>query len=128
MSHNSLPERLWLWVPPLVYMAAIFHFSSESNPLPEVTTRVSDWILHSVEFAGLAVLLCRALVGEGLGWLLSVVLALTATSLYGASDEWHQAFVPLRSSDVRDWLSDTIGGAAGVVIYSVVGNREPREP
>ena len=125
MSHNSLPERLWLWVPPLVYMAAIFHFSSESNPLPEVTTRVSDTILHAIEYAGLAVLLCRALVGEGLGWLASVVLALAATSVYGASDEWHQAFVPLRSSDVHDWMADIIGGAAGVAIYSVVGPREP---
>ena len=126
MSRNSFLERLWLWVPPIVYMAAIFHFSSESNPMPEVTTRVSDWILHSVEYAGLAVLLCGALVGEGLGWLLSVVLALTATSIYGASDEWHQVFVPLRSSEVRDWLSDTIGGAAGVVIYSVFGRVSPR--
>ncbi len=123
MSRDSLLERVWLWVPPLVYMAVIFYFSSEPNPLPELTKRVTDWILHSIEYAGLAVLLCRALVGEGFGWLLSVVLASAATSAYGASDEWHQAFVPLRSSDVRDWMTDTIGGAAGVLIYSVLGSR-----
>ena len=127
MSRDSLLDRVRLWAPPIVYMAVIFHLSSESNPLPEVTTRVSDWILHSIEYAGLAVLLCRALVGEGLGWLLSVVLALTATSVYGASDEWHQAFVPLRSSEVRDWMADTIGGAAGVALYLILRSGSPVE-
>ena len=128
MSRNSFVERVWLWVPPFVYMAVIFHFSSVPNPLPEVTTRVSDSILHTIEYAGLAVLLCRALVGEGLGRLLSVVLALVATSIYGASDEWHQAFIPLRSPDVHDWMADTTGGAVGVVIYSAFGRvlRRPR--
>ena len=121
MSRNSFFEHAMLWAPPLVYMALIFHLSSEPNPLPELTKHVTDWILHSIEYAGLAVLLCRAFVGEGLGWLLSVVLASAATSVYGASDEWHQAFVPLRSSDIYDWMTDTIGGAAGVVIYSAFG-------
>ena len=126
MSRNSLLDRVWLWVPPTVYMAVIFYFSSEPNPLPELTKHVTDWILHAVEYAGLAVLLCRALIGEGLGWLLSVVLALTATSVYGASDEWHQAFVPLRSSEVRDWMADTIGGVIGGAIYSVFGRMSCR--
>ena len=126
MSRNSLLERIRLWAPPLVYMVMIFHLSSEPIPLPDLTQRVSDWILHTIEYAGLAVLLCRALVGEGLGWLLAAALALTVTSVYGASDEWHQAFVPLRSSEVRDWAADTIGGGAGVVFYSVLGRVSAR--
>jgi VanZ family protein len=32
--------------------------------------------------------------------------------LYGASDEWHQSFVPGRYPAVSDWLAD----AAGIVI------------
>ena len=127
MSRNSLLERVWLWVPPIVYMAVIFYLSSEPSPLPELTKHVTDWILHSIEYAGLAVLLCRAFVGEGLGWLLSVVLASAATSVYGASDEWHQAFVPLRSSEVRDWMADTIGGAAGVALYLILRSGSPVE-
>ena len=55
-----------------------------------------------------------------------VVLALTATSLYGASDEWHQAFVPLRNSEIRDWVADTIGGAVGAVLYWVPGSVSAR--
>ncbi len=128
MPRESFLKRAGLWAPPLVYMGLIFYFSSEPNPVPELTTRVWDKILHAIEYGGLAVLFCRAMVGEGVGWLLSVILALAATSVYGASDEWHQAFVPLRSSDVHDWIADTLGGAVGVAIYSVVGSvlRRPR--
>ncbi|MGB7217205.1 MAG: VanZ family protein [Vicinamibacterales bacterium] len=110
-------RRVSLWLPPLVYMILIFHFSSESSPMPDVTDRVWDKLLHATEYAGLAFLVCRALMGEGVGWLLAACAALLLTSAYGASDEWHQAFVPLRSVDVRDWLADTIGAALGAAIY-----------
>ncbi len=111
-------RRVSLWLPPLLYMILIFSFSAESSPMPEVTERVWDKALHSVEYAGLAILLCRALTGEGLGWLATVAAAALLTSLYGATDEWHQAFVPLRNSDVRDWVADTLGAALGAAIYS----------
>lgn len=38
------------------------------------------------------------------------------SSLYGASDEWHQSFVPGRSSDVWDWLADTLGAGLAVLV------------
>ena len=102
-----------MWLPPLVYMAAIFYFSSESQPLPMLTEHVWDKILHSIEYAGLAILLFRALDGEELGWWRSAVLTVIIASAYGASDEWHQLFVPKRSSDVEDWLTDTVAGVIG---------------
>jgi VanZ family protein len=101
-------------------MVAIFHFSSEPDPLPQLTQTVWDKLLHVVEFAGLAWLLCRALRGEGVAWTAATLLALGATSIYAASDEWHQAFVPLRNSDVLDWVADTIGAAVGAAIYALV--------
>jgi VanZ family protein len=44
-----------------------------------------------------------------------VALAIVAVvaSLYGVTDELHQAFVPNRSCDLRDWVADTLGGALG---------------
>ncbi|MFZ2452036.1 MAG: VanZ family protein [Methylovulum miyakonense] len=39
-------------------------------------------------------------------------------SLYGASDEWHQSFVPGRSPDVLDWLADTLGAVLAVLVLS----------
>ena len=98
-------------------MALIFYLSSETNPLPELTAHVWDKFLHTGEYAALAFLLGRALVGEGLGWLAAFAAAVVVTSLYGASDEWHQAFVPMRDSDIHDWFADTMGAALGALVY-----------
>ena len=94
-------------------MAVIFHFSSQSEPLPALTEHVWDKLLHTIEYTGLAVLLFRALDGEALGRWWSAVLTVMIVSAYGASDEWHQVFVPMRSADVNDWLTDTLAGAIG---------------
>ena len=112
-------RRVSLWLPPLLYMVLIFQFSSESSPMPEVTEHVWDKLLHLAEYAGLAVLFCRALTGEGLGWLAAALTALLLASGYGATDEWHQAFVPLRSTDLNDWLADTFGATIGAALYAV---------
>ena len=120
MPRTNWVRRLSLWAPPLVYAAVIFHLSSQSNPLPQVTAIVWDKALHLIEYAGLALLLVRALAGEGLGWLTTIVVAIAATSAYGASDEWHQLLVPGRDSDYHDWIADTCGGALGVVVYATI--------
>ena len=47
-----------------------------------------------------------------------ILVAMVFCSLYGASDEWHQAFVPGRKPSFGDWLADTIGAVlAGIAIY-----------
>jgi VanZ family protein len=98
-------------------MAVIFSLSAQSNPLPEVTTRAWDKLLHVMEYAGLGFLFARALMREGMTWLAALAVAIVLTSGYGASDEWHQASVPQRSSDVHDWIADTIGAGLGAVLY-----------
>jgi VanZ family protein len=112
-------RRLSLWLPPIAYMAFIFYLSSQTDPLPALTVRVWDKLLHLAEYGGLAFLIGRALTGEGSSLGVASVLAFLATSIYGASDEWHQLFTPGRSSDVYDWLADTLGGAFGVASYAV---------
>ena len=118
----TLLRRATLWLPPLAYMVVIFHFSSQSQPLPIVTEHVWDKLLHLTEYAGLGLLLCRAFRGEGLGWTVAISLALVGASLYGASDEWHQSFVPLRDADIHDWIADTLGATVGAAVY-VVGTK-----
>jgi VanZ family protein len=117
MPPLSVSRRVSLWLPPLVYMLVIFHLSSESDPLPALTAHVWDKLLHLTEYGGLAALVCRALLGEGLGWAAAVAGTIVAASLYGASDEFHQSFVPMRDADVHDWLADTLGATAGAAAY-----------
>jgi VanZ family protein len=100
-------------------MSFIFHFSAQSQPMPLVTAVVWDKALHLIEYGGLGMLLCRAFRGEGVAWPAAVFLAFVAAGLYGASDEWHQSFVPLRDADIRDWFADTMGATVGATVYRV---------
>ena len=72
-----------------------------------------DKLLHTIEYVGLAILVFRALDGEGLGAWQSAIATVMLVSAYGASDEWRQLYVPLREADVRDWMTDTLAGAIG---------------
>jgi len=42
-----------------------------------------------------------------------LVSSFVFTAVYGASDEWHQFYVPERLAEVRDVVADTIGGTLG---------------
>ena len=44
-------------------------------------------------------------------------------SLFGALDEWHQQFIPSRSMELGDWIADSIGGIAGVTIFTLTAGR-----
>jgi VanZ family protein len=100
-------------------MAVIFYVSSLSRPLPELTAHVSDKVLHSIEYGGLAVLFVRALWREGVNWRDAALAAVVLASLYGASDEYHQAFVPNRNSTVSDWVADSFGASVGASAAAV---------
>ena len=113
-------RRLLLWLPAVLYMALIFYSSSQSDPAPGLTHAVWDKLLHGSGYAVLGVFFALALRGEGLSLGKTVVLAIVLTSLYAASDEYHQAFTPQRQSDVDDWLADSIGGTAGAAAFAAV--------
>ena len=109
------------WAPPILYMVLIFAISSlEQPPLP---TPKFEWlsidkIYHFIEYGILSVLLTIALINAPPKWLPANWIWVTAaliSILYGASDEWHQTFVPGRSATFSDFVSDAIGAIAGVV-------------
>ena len=109
------------WAPVCGFAGLIFYFSSQSHPdqyLPSFIDVFNDKVLHAVEYALLGGLSYRAF---RLGtkescrhW--AVPLAILLASLYGISDEVHQAFVPFRDSSWHDLLADTIGATIGAVV------------
>ena len=98
-------------------MTVIFYLSSKSDPLPALTAAVWDKALHFVEYAGLAVLIRRALLGEGMSSGRAFFATVVAASLYAASDEMHQIWVQGRDPAVRDWLAGSIGAIAGAALH-----------
>ncbi len=72
---------------------------------------------HFCEYAVFGILLANALrchVPMPRAWLAAVALA----SLYGITDEFHQAFVPTRTPDVFDWVVDTLAALLGAFAAS----------
>lgn len=111
------------WGPVCGYAGLIFYLSSQSYPdqdLPSFIDLFSDKVLHAVEYALLGGLCCLAFRwGTNASWRDGAVpLAILLASLYGISDEVHQAFVPFRDPSWHDWLADTIGATLGALMMS----------
>ena len=121
-SESPAGHRMRAWLPVAAFMALIFYLSSLPHPdedLPKfLFETLGDKFLHVVEYAVLAVLCYRAFRrAAGLSAReYAVALAIVAASLYGATDEVHQAFVPFRTAAWSDWVADTAGAAIGAVI------------
>ena len=114
------------WAPPVLYMVLIFAVSSMKQPplpMPEFEWLTIDKLYHFIEYAILGGLLTWAfvkakpsIVPSQLVWYIAALISI----LYGASDEWHQTFVPGRYATVADWVADvfgSIGGVLGVYLY-----------
>jgi VanZ family protein len=108
-------NRLVRWAPVLIYMGAIFLLSADSDP--PAPSAISDKTLHAIAYAGLAVLVFRAVAGGVAARMTARAAAVTLliTTGYGASDELHQMFVPGRSPELYDLFADAVGGALGLI-------------
>jgi VanZ family protein len=115
-------ERRWraaAWVGAVAWAALLFWLSS----LPGGTAPVSpfpfpgdDKVVHAGAYAVLGGLLRVAIGRTG--------PAIALAAAYGASDEFHQAFVPGRDADVFDWFADV----AGAVLGAALAARATRRP
>jgi VanZ family protein len=77
-----------------------------------------DKVAHFSMYAVLAALATAAVRKHrsATGALILTVLAIAA---FGAIDEWHQRFIPGRSTEFADWVADTVGGFVGVTVASL---------
>jgi VanZ family protein len=105
-------RALSAWGAAVLWAAAIFWVSSRPTvPLPDV--RASDKIGHFVAYGVLGFLVARGAAASGLAPWAAVLIGV----LYGASDELHQSYVPGRSPELGDWIADSLGVAAGVLLF-----------
>jgi VanZ family protein len=108
----------WRWVIVGGYMAALF-FASAGQGVTLPPGRNVDKVLHAGAYAVLAGLSAWALTSGRLRaatWR-ALLAACLISIAYGATDEFHQYFVPGRQADVLDLAADAIGAlaAAGVI-------------
>lgn len=116
---------LSLWLPPLLWAAMIFKFSSGRVPMAS-QVYWQDFMVkktgHVILFSTLSVLIYRGLIGGGVNRKKAAILAVVISLLYGASDEFHQMYTQGREARVRDVLIDGTGaGLVMFVIYRFIG-------
>lgn len=113
-ARDSAFRTAWYWLPVFVYAGLIFFLSSLPHPeelAPTLFEIAGDKAIHVVEYGVLGILCYRAFrfAGGSYGAQYALRLAILAASLYGLSDETHQAFVPNRQSSGWDALADFVG-------------------
>jgi VanZ family protein len=111
------PAAVRLWAPPAIYAIAIFALSSIPNP-PAPPGAVTDKHLHALVYAGLALLVLRALASADASRVTSAraVGAAAIAAVYGVTDELHQWFVPGRVVDALDLLANASGALAATLL------------
>ena len=119
---EKLKRFLWFQSPAIAWAAAIFIQSSMSNiDTPDLGFDLQDKLLHAIEYAVFGFLIRRALVfqkdkflQEHANWLTILI-----GSIYAISDEFHQFYVPGRSSDIGDAIADVVGITLVIFIYFI---------
>jgi VanZ family protein len=122
-------RKFLAWLPAMLWATAIFFLSAQPS-LPDIAPRISnfDKVEHFGAYALLGLSVAYALRrGNARTLPKTALLAILITSAYGASDEFHQRFVPNRSCDVWDWTADTVGGAFAIVIYAAYESRRSQK-
>lgn len=131
MWFDGCMRRFWIWTPPLLIAIAIVWLSSQARYPGGISLPPPlDKVAHASVFGALAFFLELALRGtrHDLPMHRRHLWIFLAVALYGASDEWHQSFVPGRDCSAGDWLADAIGAAVGLAAAMgpfLLGKRDP---
>jgi VanZ family protein len=155
MNPNNSPQsavrspqsRLFYWLPPIIWMAAIFYFSTDTFSggntgslfykifhaiIPSLTPeQFHPYHLfirkasHFTEYAILALMLFRAFrAGSSVRWSWRwAIYALVIVAAYALLDEFHQTFTITRGGSIYDSLLDISGGATALLLLWGVRSR-----
>jgi VanZ family protein len=148
----KLRAFLKYWLPVLIWMAVIFAASSDAQSFEHssrILAPLLRWLFpkisgdtvhlvvflarkcaHFVEYGMFALLVWRALnqsKNKLTPWSWPKVSGtLLIVFLYASSDEFHQIFVPTRTPAIHDVVIDTLGGAAALLVFWLVGRWRKR--
>lgn len=115
-------KKLLVYTPLVVYWFILF--ISTSLPLKSVPSiGLSDKLMHTVAYAGLAVLLYLTLKFQNKYELFKkapVVFTFVIGMIYAVVDELHQLLIPGRKCDIIDIIADSIGIIFGLLVIWLI--------
>jgi VanZ family protein len=119
-------KKLDPWAPPLLLMAVIFFFSAQPNLSSGLgwIDHVGRKFIHASEYALLCFLWWRAL-RTRLDPVVALLPAWAITTLYAATDEFHQTFVTGRHGTWVDVVIDSFGAGIFCLLVLRAHRRRP---
>jgi VanZ family protein len=112
-------------LPSLVILVGIFIISDQPRvELPEMNIWQMDKFLHVIAYFVLGCTLAMAVEGnfKGSSQKAKIWMVVIIGALYAIEDEFHQSFVPGRSSDIFDILADFIGIGLSVLLFNKIAD------
>ncbi len=106
------------WLPVMALCVAIFVQSGLPSPDLGPSFPLKDKVLHMAAYGVLAALCfraCRVTWADRLSPVQLLLVSVFFATLYGLSDELHQAFIPTRQADGYDLLADVAGSILGAM-------------
>ena len=146
----NITRRLYYWLPPFLWMAAIFVFSTDyfsAGQTGGLVYKIINWFIpnasveihqtshflvrkagHFSVYATLAFLLMRAFRSEStLRWRWNwAMYSFFVIGIYALLDEYHQTFTSSRTGSVYDSLIDLTGGTFMLITLWLLSLRKPR--
>ena len=86
-----------------------------------------DKVLHFSIYTVFSYLLTRQFSDIVTRWR-AAAIAVVFAMVFGAVDEWHQRFIPGRSTEFADWRADTIGAFVGALVCAATLRRRTPQP
>ena len=116
------------WLPVALYIVLIFGLSSIQGLQVPGSFPFMDKVAHLMEYSLFGLLVGRAIrfTMTGSSRVAMSVAAISFGSVIGMLDELYQRFVPGRSCDVFDWLTDATAVTLAVVVTQIVTARPLR--
>jgi len=107
-------------IPAILVMIVLFILSALPGNDPFLNSvQLSDKMEHFIAYFVLGITFCIWIPSKN--WLAKPftysIVVVVLCALFGASDEYHQKFVPGRSCDLYDFIVDFAGGLIAVFAY-----------
>ncbi len=117
---NKLSLIVFYRLPVIALSVFLFWQSCYPGIISQPLFPYDDKVMHFGIYALLALLVARAVQKEKPLWSPGKIKIVTIlfVSVFGLSDELHQAFVPARFASVLDFLADCAGAVAGCLFYT----------
>jgi len=107
-------------VPSVLVMCTLFYLSSRTWTFQEHFLQPPlDKVMHLSVFTALGISFCVWI--RGARWIkhpmVSALIIIACVGVFGASDEFHQSFVPGRDASIDDWMADFSGGIVSALLF-----------